>query len=137
MQQLTAEQVTVANAGTPQTSVSFAVPSQAPSLSTRDLKPGEGPGATVQSQVTVNYVGVGAITGEVFDSSFSLGTPATFSLARVIPGWTQGMTGMKAGGERVLVIPGDLAYGPNPPAGAGILPNETLVFYVQLISFKG
>jgi FKBP-type peptidyl-prolyl cis-trans isomerase len=41
---------------------------------------------------------------------------------------------MKVGGRRLLVIPGDLAYGPTPPDGSGIQPDETLVFVVDLIS---
>ena len=54
----------------------------------------------------------------------------------MIPGWTQGLTGMQVGGRRVLVIPGDLAYGATPPAGSGIEPNETLIFVVDLIDFE-
>ena len=41
---------------------------------------------------------------------------------------------MKVGGRRTLVIPGDKAYGPNPPPGSGIQPNETLVFVVDLVN---
>ncbi len=50
----------------------------------------------------------------------------------VIPGWDQGVEGMKVGGRRELVIPPNLAYGPQgaPPA---IGPNETLVFVIDLL----
>ncbi|MDP3972745.1 MAG: FKBP-type peptidyl-prolyl cis-trans isomerase [Candidatus Nanopelagicales bacterium] len=133
---LVASEVKVTGAGTPQVTMSFPVPSTASSLSTNDLKEGSGPGAKPTSTVTVNYVGQGATTGKVFDSSYRRGEPAEFSLERVIPGWTEGMTGMKAGGERVLVIPGSLAYGARPPS-PDIAPNETLVFYVQLVSISG
>ena len=95
----------------------------------------EGTGAAVSSSVavvTVNYVGVGQLTGEVFDSSWEGGQPATFGLDQVISGWTQGLIGMKPGGRRLLIIPGSLAYGPEgrPPV---IGQDETLVFVVDLI----
>lgn len=103
-------------------------------LVTLDVVDGSGdpvqPGATV----TVDYCGVGLATRAMFDSSWMRGTPATFPLDGVIPGWTQGIPGMKPGGRRLLIIPGDLAYGPNPPPQSGIEPNETLIFVVDLIS---
>ncbi|HYN55971.1 MAG TPA: FKBP-type peptidyl-prolyl cis-trans isomerase [Motilibacterales bacterium] len=95
----------------------------------------EGSGTAVSSPeavVTVNYVGVGQLTGEVFDSSWESGQPATFGLNQVIPGWTQGLLGMKPGGRRLLVIPGSFAYGPEGRAPV-IGPDETLVFVVDLI----
>ena len=72
-----------------------------------------GTGAEVQAgdTVTVNYIGVSCSTGKIFDSSYTRGQPATFSLDQVIPGWTQGIPGMKVGGQRLLGIPSDLAYG--------------------------
>ena len=55
---------------------------------------------------------------------------ASFGLDQVIPGWTQGLTGMKVGGSRLLGIPSDLAYGPN---GQGdIAPDEALWFVVEV-----
>jgi peptidylprolyl isomerase len=130
---LTAEMVQVTQAGAGQApTMTFPVPSSAQVLSTKDVKVGEGTGAaTAGSTVTANYVGMGATTGKVFDSSYSHGGPISFPLSRVIPGWTEGIPGMKVGGERVLVIPGAKAYGPDGQ-GSDILPNETLVFYVQL-----
>ena len=88
------------------------------------------PGATV----TVQYVGVGGITGKVFDSSWTRGQPAQFALSGVIQGWQDGIPGMKVGGRRLLVIPGAQAYGANPPSGSGIQPNEPLVFVVDMVS---
>jgi peptidylprolyl isomerase len=71
-------------------------------------------------------------TGKIVESSWTSGQPATFPLAQVIPGWQQGMPGMKVGGRRLLVIPPALGYG---AAGAGpIGPNETLIFVVDLVS---
>lgn len=101
-------------------------------LGVADVYTGSGdpvePGATV----TVNYVGVGQMSGEIFDSSWQFGEPATFPLDGVIPGWSQGLVGMQPGGRRVLVIPAELAYG-ETGAGADIAPGETLVFVVDLI----
>lgn len=103
----------------------------ATSLGSADIRVGDGaevqPGATV----TVNYCGVGYGGQTVFDSSWSRGEPITFPLDNLIPGWQEGIPGMKVGGQRLLVIPGELAYG---EAGApGIAPNETLVFVIELL----
>lgn len=96
----------------------------------------EGSGAAVQAtdNVTVHYVGIGAMSRTQFDSSWDAGMTASFPLNGVIVGWQQGLLGMKVGGRRLLVIPGDLAYGATPPEGSGIEPNETLIFVVDLIS---
>ena len=95
-----------------------------------------GTGATVKPHdtVTVHYVGVGQTDGKQFDVSWDRGQPTQFPLDGVIPGWGEGLVGMKVGGRRTLVIPGNLAYGNSPPAGSGIEPNETLVFVVDLVS---
>ena len=103
-------------------------------LEITDLKVGDGAEATPGSTVTVNYIGVGQKSGKVFDSSYGQ-QPATFPLDQVIKGWTDGIPGMKVGGRRQLVIPGDQAYGANPPS-ADISPNETLVFIVDLLAVK-
>jgi peptidylprolyl isomerase len=87
------------------------------------------PGATV----TAHYVGVSASTGAQFDASWDRGAPISFPPDGVIRGWSEGLLGMKVGGRRTLVIPGDMAYGATPPPGAGIAPNETLVFTVDLV----
>ena len=112
--------------------------SKAPTkLVVRDLKKGTGATAKNGSQVTVNYVGVAYSNGKQFDSSFDRGQafPFTLGAGEVIPGWDQGIEGMKVGGRRQLTIPPDLAYGPqgSPPA---IGPNETLIFVVDLLSVQ-
>ncbi len=73
----------------------------------KDLKKGTGATARSGSQIQVNYVGVSYSTGEEFDSSFDAGQPFTFTLGagEVIPGWDQGVAGMKVGGRRQLIIP--------------------------------
>jgi peptidylprolyl isomerase len=99
----------------------------------KDIKPGTGPGAKAGQTVTVQYDGVLYKDGSQFDASWDHGQPFPFTLGEgsVIPGWDQGLVGMKKGGRRLLVIPPDLAYGANgsPPA---IGPNETLVFVVDM-----
>ncbi|MFZ4518771.1 MAG: FKBP-type peptidyl-prolyl cis-trans isomerase [Microthrixaceae bacterium] len=94
---------------------------------------GSGEEVTPGATVTAHYVGVSASTGSQFDASWDRGAPISFPLDGVIRGWSEGLVGMKVGGRRTLVIPGDMAYGANPPPGAGIAPNETLVFTVDLV----
>ena len=105
-------------------------------LEIEDLVEGKGRAAKKGSKLSVNYVGVAYSTGEEFDTSFGRG-PFKFELGAgmVIPGWDQGLEGMKAGGRRQLTIPAELAYGEqgSPPA---IGPNETLVFAIDLLSVK-
>lgn len=79
--------------------------------------------------VTVHYSGW-TTDGQLFDSSVMRGTPATFGLMQVIPGWTEGVQLMVEGEKRRFWIPGKLAYGENPRNGA---PAGTLVFDVELI----
>lgn len=102
-------------------------------LQIKDLKEGDGATAKAGDTVTVDYVGVAYSTGKEFDASWNSGQPFTFSLGagEVIPGWDQGVAGMKIGGRRELVIPPDLGYG-EAGAGADIGPNETLIFVVDL-----
>ena len=105
-------------------------------LVTKDLIPGTGPAAKTGGSVTVNYVGVLYKGGKEFDSSWKTGKPfAPFKLGAgsVIPGWDQGLVGMKVGGRRELIIPPSLGYGKqgSPPT---IPPNATLVFVVDLLA---
>jgi peptidylprolyl isomerase len=100
-------------------------------LETHDVIVGTGATAVATSTLTVHYTLMAWSTGKVVESSWTSGQPATFPLAQVIPGWQQGMPGMKEGGRRLLVIPPALGYG---TAGAGpIGPNETLIFVVDLL----
>lgn len=103
-------------------------------LTVKDLIVGTGAEAKAGDTITAHYVGVGGATGTKFDSSWDRGAPAQFPLNQVIMGWQTGIPGMKVGGRRLLVIPGEQAYGANPPEGSGIQPNEPLVFVVDLVS---
>jgi FKBP-type peptidyl-prolyl cis-trans isomerase len=107
------------------------------SLVTKDLVQGTGQTAKAGDTVTVNYVGELYKTGKEFDSSWSRNQPFTTALSAgsVIPGWVQGIPGMKVGGRRELIIPASLAYGKagSPPT---IPPNSPLVFVVDLLSIS-
>jgi len=106
----------------------------ATSLVTADVVPGSGDEVAAGATVTVQYCGVGLASGAVFDSSWARGEPVSFPLSGVIKGWQDGIPGMQPGGRRVLIIPGADAYGPQPPPGSGIQPDETLIFVVDMIS---
>ena len=118
---------------------SVAVPDGPPptTLQVEDLTVGSGPEAAAGQMLTVQYVGVAWSAKQQFDSSWDRGEPIMFKLGtgQVIPGWDQGLVGMKVGGRRRLIIPPDLAYG---PAGDGdaIGPNETLIFVVDLVAIQ-
>jgi len=102
-------------------------------LEALDIVKGKGTAAKEGDKVTVQYVGVAFSTGEEFDASWERDEPFEFTLGagEVIPGWDQGVVGMKEGGRRQLTIPAELAYGAqgSPPA---IGPNETLVFVIDM-----
>lgn len=101
-------------------------------LETRDIVVGTGAVASATSTVTVQYLGVNYANGKPFDSSWQRGQPATFSLQQVVPGFAQGIVGMRVGGRREIVIPPALGYGSQGAAPA-IAPGETLVFVVDLL----
>ena len=127
------------SSGGKKTKPEVTVPSGAPpkKLEIEEIEKGTGATAKAGDEVTVQYVGVGYDSEEEFDSSWSRSEPFAFGLGagQVIPGWDQGIEGMKVGGRRELIIPPNLAYGPagSPPA---IGPNETLIFVVDLLAVK-
>ena len=83
-------------AGAPEVPVKVGAPPT--ELVIEDLTPGTGAAATASSTVVADYIGVSCSTGTIFDSSYASGQPATFPLSNVIPGWQQGLPGMKVGG---------------------------------------
>ncbi|MDX6724858.1 MAG: hypothetical protein QOD73_3262 [Solirubrobacteraceae bacterium] len=115
------------------------VPDELPpdKLQSVDIVKGKGPPAKKGDKVTVQYVGLTWSTSVEFDSSWDRGQPFTFTLGKggVIPGWDQGVPGMRKGGRRQLTIPADLAYGAqgSPPK---IGPNECLRFIIDMVKIK-
>jgi FKBP-type peptidyl-prolyl cis-trans isomerase FkpA len=108
-------------------------------FSTVDLRVGTGAEAAIGRNVTVNYSGW-VYNSAGTDNKGSRFDAGTFSInplpGNVIPGFSQGIVGMKVGGLRRITIPPNLAYGNNPPAGSGIRPNETLIFEVELLAVQ-
>ena len=98
------------------------------------IKAGKGKKPKATDTVTVDYRGT-LIDGTEFDSSYNRGTPATFAVNGVIPGWTEALQLMEEGAKWQLFVPSNLAYGERG-AGGQIGPNATLIFEVQLISIQ-
>ena len=105
-------------------------------LVVKDIIKGTGPVATASSTITVAYVGELYKNGSVFDASWDHpgAQPLTDPLANLIPGWQQGIPGMRVGGRRELIIPSKLGYGAS--AQAKIPANSTLVFVIDLRSIS-
>jgi peptidylprolyl isomerase len=132
--------VTTPSSGPLSTEPVITIPSGAPSskLVTKDLIVGTGATATDGSEISVNYVGELYKGGKIFDSSWkdtpgkAFG-PFELGAGAVIPGWDQGLVGMKVGGRRELIIPPALAYkaAGSPPTIPG---NATLIFIVDLLA---
>ena len=117
--------------------IEFPDPEPTTQLVVTEVREGEGDEAVAGKQVLVHYVGVAHSTGEEFDASYNRGEPLAFRLGvgQVISGWDQGVTGMKVGGRRRLVIPPHLGYG-DRGAGGVIKPGETLIFVVDLVDVR-
>ncbi|HEU4574833.1 MAG TPA: FKBP-type peptidyl-prolyl cis-trans isomerase [Chitinophagaceae bacterium] len=98
------------------------------------LQMGTGEKPAAHNTVTCHYHGT-LITGEVFDSSVKRGQPASFPLNAVIKGWTEGLQLMPAGSKFRFFIPPQLGYGSRQVSSL-IGPNSTLIFDVELLSFK-
>lgn len=104
-------------------------------LIVNDVRLGEGEEVEDGDVVSVHYIGT-LKSGQQFDNSYLKGSPFSFEVGagKVIAGWDQGILGMKVGGQRILVIPAELAYGRE---GSGPIPgNATLVFAIELISIE-
>lgn len=121
--------------------VSAAGPVTTPSgLKYTDDVVGTGAAAKAGQNVQVHYTGwldQGGKKGAKFDSSRDRGQPFSFGLGQgqVISGWDEGVSGMKVGGRRTLVIPANLGYGARG-AGGVIPPNATLIFDVELLGVR-
>lgn len=96
------------------------------------IEPGEGDHVPYNAQAQVIYTGK-FTDGKVFDSSN--GEPVSFNVQGVVKGFSEGLQMLGKGGKALLYIPGDLAYGINGMPQAGIGPNTTLVFEVEVVDF--
>ena len=92
---------------------------------------GSGPAITELDGVIIEYTGR-TENGTVFDTTDGRG-PAAFLVAQVVPGFREALTHMQQGGRYKILIPGRLAYGPNPPPGSPLGPNEDLSFDVHVV----
>jgi peptidylprolyl isomerase len=107
-----------------------------PELVIRDIVKGKGPKAKAGEELSMQYAGNSWSTGQQFDASWDRGAqPFTFQLGAgmVIPGWDEGLVGLRKGGRRLLIIPPDMGYGPNGTPDGSIAPNETLIFVVDRV----
>ena len=100
----------------------------------RVVRGGDGAKPGPQSTVTVHYRGT-LTDGTEFDSSYSRNEPTTFSLEGIIPGWTEVLQLTNVGSKIEVLIPPDLAYGPqgSPPV---IPPSATLFFEIELLAIE-
>ncbi len=98
---------------------------------------GDGPSPEVGEVVSVHYTGY-LTDGTQFDSSVGSGQPFSFALGqgRVIPGWDEGIALINQGDKARLIIPSDMAYGPQGAGGGIIPPDATLVFDVELVDIQ-
>jgi peptidylprolyl isomerase len=109
-------------------------------LQYEDTTPGTGATAAAGKTCVMHYTGwlwTNNAKGKKFDSSLDHGSPFSFKLGagQVIRGWDEGVSGIKIGGKRTLLIPPDLGYGARG-AGGVIPPNATLLFEVELVDIK-
>jgi FKBP-type peptidyl-prolyl cis-trans isomerase FkpA len=120
------------------------VPAPITQLQKIDIVKGTGEGISAGQQAVVHYTGwlydasAPDHKGKQFDSSRQSGRPFRFVIGagRVIKGWEEGVQGMQPGGQRQLVIPAELGYGPTGAGGGVIPPNATLLFDVELLAIE-
>jgi FKBP-type peptidyl-prolyl cis-trans isomerase FkpA len=113
-------------------------PSANVQFSTTDLRVGTGAEATTGRAVTVNYSGW-LYNSAAIDNKGTRFDAGTFGFTvgqGVIQGFSMGVTGMRVGGLRRVVIPPNLGYGNNPPPGSVIRANETLIFEIELVAVQ-
>lgn len=104
-------------------------------LQIKDVALGDGPVLKAGEKVTVHYVARSTRTKRQFDSSWDRGTPYSYDPTKVVfKTFTDGIAGMRVGGRRIVLVPGPLAFGANPPASFGLRPNESLVYVIDLVS---
>lgn len=94
---------------------------------------GEGEEISDDATVTAHYVGQIYPDGEVFDESWSKGSPASFPLSNLVQCWQDLLPGQTVGSRVVLVCPADTAYGDQPPEGGPIEAGDTLIFAIDVL----
>jgi peptidylprolyl isomerase len=133
----TVDDVKVVGAPGSKPTITIPVTCAAPTkLLTKDLTPGTGPDAKAGSSLQLNYDLV--TWSDKVDQENSFGSqafPLTLGQGTVIPGWDQGLVGIKQGGRRLLIVPPGLGYG--AAGNQSIKPNETLVFVVDAVKVSG
>ncbi len=97
------------------------------------LRPGGDQMLNKDSTATLNYVGLNGRTGEIFDSSYERGAPATLPLQGVVPGFAEGLTGQSVGSRVLIAMPSEQGYADGNP-GAGIEKGDSILFVVDIIS---
>lgn len=97
-----------------------------------DIKIGDGAEVAAHDTVEADYIAAAAATGIIYESSLDTGQSAVLVLDTLVPGWRDGMIGMKEGGTRRLYLTAPEAYGANPPAGSGLPENAEIVIEVTL-----
>ena len=114
-----------------------------PAFTRIDLRPGTGREARKGARLQVHYSGwiydptKADLKGRHFDTSQERGPfDLVLGAGQVIPGWDQGIEGMKVGGRRRLIIPPDLAYGVDGQGDGIIPPNATLLFEIELLDVQ-
>lgn len=132
--QSSGQQVAGAQTQQPVDASAFKVDGKVKNLQAFDLKVGDGAEVKPGDNVKVHYKGTIAQTGQKFDSSYDRGEPIDIGLAQVIPGWQQGVPGMKVGGKRRLIIPSALGYGAQ--GNQAIPPNSDLVFEIEVLAIN-
>ena len=100
------------------------------------IEEGEGPKATAGNTVTAHTTGWLADGTKFWSSHDGQGSPMVNKVTGFVKGFTEGLQTMKAGGKSLLIFPGNLGYGERGNPGAGIHPNATLVFEIELISIE-
>ena len=129
----TAHVVAPANDSTP--TVKVTTPFAVGQTEVHALREGTGEVVADTATVTVNYVGVNGRTGSVFDSSYEHGSPASFALNQVIPGFAKAIAGQKVGAKvAVAIAPAD-GYTSGAP-DAGIEAGDTLIFVLDVLAAK-
>jgi FKBP-type peptidyl-prolyl cis-trans isomerase len=106
-------------------------------LVVEDLREGNGEDVKKGQKVSINYLAVLKKENKQFDSSYERGVPYNIEIGvgHTIPGWDEGLIGMKVGGKRRLTVPSSLAYG-EKGAGEVVPPNSDIIYTIELLSVE-